>query len=202
MSKNPWFDKWAEKAKKEGYPARSVYKLMEIQEKYRLIKRGDLVLDLGAAPGSWSKYLSKLVGAEGKVVGVDVQEVKIRLPNFYFLQKNVFDLSARDFEEIGVMQFDVIVSDMAPNTTGDKFVDHVRSLDLAKIAFAMCEKFLKPGGHFVVKVFEGVKLQDFRKQIEKNFKSVKLFKPKVSRKESKEIFIVAHSFIKPNRSGF
>jgi len=196
MSKNPWFDKWAEKAKKEGYPARSVYKLMEIQEKYRLVKKGDKVLDLGASPGSWSKYLSKLVGSEGKVVGVDIQEIKICLPNFYFLKKDVFQLSEKDFEKMEIAEFDVIVSDMAPKTTGDKFVDHVRSVELVRRAFDICFQLLKPGGHFVAKVFEGAKLQDLKKQIEKNFKSVKLFKPKASRKESKEIFIIAQNFFR------
>ncbi|QER41270.1 RlmE family RNA methyltransferase [Thermodesulfobacterium sp. TA1] len=194
MSKNPWFDSWAKKAKEAGYPARSVYKLMEIQEFYHLVKKGDKVLDLGAAPGSWSKYLCKLVGKEGKVVGVDLQEIKINFPNFYFLQKDVFELTKQDFLALGIEEFEVVVSDMAPKTTGDKFGDHVRSVSLVERALELVLVVLKPGGHFVAKVFEGQKLPQLKKQIEKCFKSVKLFKPKSSRKESREMFIIAQNF--------
>jgi len=191
VNKNPWFDKWAKKAKEQGYPARSVFKLMEIQEKYRLVKSGDIVLDLGAAPGSWSKYLSKLVGNKGKVIGVDLQEIKIKAQNFYFIKKDVFELDEEDFKSLGVEFFDTVVSDMAPKTTGDKFGDHVRSVKLVKKALEIALKYLKERGHFVAKVFEGEKLPQLKREIEKYFKSVKLFKPKSSRKESKEIFIIA-----------
>ncbi|HAA83379.1 MULTISPECIES: RlmE family RNA methyltransferase [Thermodesulfobacterium] len=194
MANNPWFDTWAKKAKEAGYPARSVYKLMEIQEAYRLVKKGDVVLDLGAAPGSWSKYLCKLVGKEGRVIGVDLQEVKISHPNFTFLLKDVFELTSQDFLALGIDKFDVIVSDMAPKTTGDKFVDHVRSVSLVEKALELVLIALKPSGHFVAKVFEGQKLPQLKKQIEKYFKGVKLFKPKSSRKESREMFIVAQHF--------
>lgn len=196
MNKNPWFDKWAKKAKEKGYPARSVFKLMEIQERYKIINKENTILDLGASPGSWSKYTLSLVGEKGKVVGVDLLPVKISHPNFYFIQKDVFELEDKDFKTLGIEKFDVILSDMAPKTTGDKFGDHVRSLRLAEKALELAKNYLKEGGSFVVKVFEGEKLPQFKKQIEKCFKSVKFFKPKSSRKESKEIFIIAQGFKK------
>jgi len=192
--KNPWFDKWAKKAKEKGFPARSVFKLEEIQKKYRILRPGFLVLDLGCAPGSWSKFAAKLVGAKGKVVGVDLQEVKISLPNFVFLQKDAFTLGNKDFEALEIKNFDVVLSDMAPKTTGDKFGDHVRSVELAKKAFELAIQLLKKGGSLVIKVFEGEKTPLLKKEIEKSFKSVKFFKPKSSRKESREIFIIALGF--------
>ncbi|PMP68112.1 MAG: 50S rRNA methyltransferase [Thermodesulfobacterium geofontis] len=196
MNKNPWFDKWAKKAKEMGYPARSVFKLMEIQKKYKIIKKGNIVLDLGASPGSWSKYTLSIVGEKGKVVGIDLLPVKIIHPNFYFIQKDVFELEEKDFKTLGIEKFDIILSDMAPKTTGDKFGDHIRSLRLAEKALELAKNYLKEDGSFVVKVFEGEKLPQFKKQIEKCFKSVKFLKPKSSRKESKEIFIIAQGFKK------
>jgi 23S rRNA (uridine2552-2'-O)-methyltransferase len=198
MKKNPWFDKWAKKAKEKGYPARSVFKLMEIQEKYKIIQKGDIVLDLGASPGSWSKYALSIVGEKGKVIGIDILPIKISHPNFYFLQKDVFELEEKDFKNLGIEKIDVLLSDMAPKTTGDKFGDHVRSVRLAEKALEIAKNYLKEGGSFVVKVFEGEKIPILKKQIEKYFKSVKFFKPKSSRKESKEIFIIAQGFKKPN----
>jgi len=194
MSKNPWFDKWAKKAKERGFPARSVFKLQEIQEKYKIIKKGDIVLDLGASPGSWSKYVLNIVGKEGKVVGIDLLPVKISHPNFFFLQKDVFELKDNDFKNLGIERFDVILSDMAPKTTGDKFGDHVRSVRLVEKALELANNYLKESGNFVAKVFEGEKIPQLKKQIEKCFKSVKFFKPKSSRKESREIFIIAQGF--------
>jgi len=198
MKKNPWFDKWAKKAKEKGYPARSVFKLMEIQEKYKIIQKGDIILDLGASPGSWSKYALSIVGEKGKVIGIDILPIKINHPNFYFLQKDVFELEEKDFKNLGIEKVDVLLSDMAPKTTGDKFGDHVRSVRLAEKALEIAKNYLKEGGSFIVKVFEGEKIPILKKQIEKYFKSVKFFKPKSSRKESKEIFIIAQGFKKPN----
>ncbi len=192
--KNPWFDKWAKKAKEKGFPARSVFKLEEIQKKYKLLKPGFIVLDLGCAPGSWSKFAAKEVGNKGKVIGIDLQDVKISLPNFVFLQKDAFSLEKKDFEALGIKVFDVILSDMAPKTTGDKFGDHVRSVNLARRAFELASEVLKKGGSLVIKVFEGEKMPFLKKEIEKSFKSVKFFKPKSSRKESREIFIIALGF--------
>src|SRR4030043_2018528 len=107
-------------AKKEGYPARSVYKLKEINEKYKIIKKGDGVLDLGCAPGSWLLYISQKIGDKGKVVGIDTEDIKItNKPNISFIKKNIFDLKKSDFKE----NFQAVVSDLAPKTSGLKFLD-------------------------------------------------------------------------------
>ena len=95
MKKNPWFDTWAKKAKEKGYPARSVFKLMEIQKKFKILKKGDIVIDLGASPGSWSKFALEVVGNKGKVIGIDLHPVKIHARNFFFIQKNVFELKMK-----------------------------------------------------------------------------------------------------------
>ena len=195
MSKNPWFDSWAKKAKEKGYPARSVFKLMEIQEKFRVVKKGDKVLDLGASPGSWSKFAVKLVGKEGKVVGIDIQDVKITAPNFYFFKKDAREFNLEDIKPLGIEKFDVILSDMAPKTTGDTFVDHVKSVKLVLLAYEIAKSFLKRGGNFVAKVFDGAKTPQLKKELSQGFRSVKFFKPKSSRKESKEVFIVAKNFV-------
>ncbi len=194
IKKNPWFDKWAKKAKEKGYPARSVFKLMEIQNRFRLIKKGNVVLDLGASPGSWSKYACEIVGPTGKVIGIDIQPIKINLPNFYFIQKDVYQITSKDFYDLGIEKFDVILSDMAPNTTGDAFGDHICSVRLVEKAFELAKEFLKEKGHFIAKIFEGAKTSEIKKKFEKSFGGVKLFKPKSSRKQSKEIFIIALNF--------
>ncbi len=194
MKSNPWFDSWAKKAKEKGYPARSVFKLMEIQKRFKVLKKGSFVLDLGAAPGSWSKFACEVIGKDGKVIGVDLQDVKVKSKNLVSLKKDASELSEEDFKSFGIEKFDVVLSDMAPKTTGDRFGDHIRSVKLARLALELAEKYLRPGGDFVVKVFEGERLPQLRKEIEKKFKSVKLFKPKSSRKESRETFIIAQGF--------
>lgn len=197
MGKNHWFDKWAKKAKEKGYPARSVFKLEEIQNKYQILKKGDIVLDLGCSPGSWSKYALNLIGKDGKIIGIDLVPAKISHPNFYFIQKDVFEITKQDFENLGIEKFDIILSDMAPKTTGVKFIDHIHSIKLVEKALELALGHLKKEGNFIAKIFEGERLPFLKKEIEKYFRSVKLFKPKSSRKESKEIFIIAQGFKKP-----
>ncbi len=194
MKSNPWFDKWAKKAKELGYPARSVFKLIEIQEKFKILKAGDTVLDLGAAPGSWSKYAHQVVGEKGKVIGVDLEEVKVNFPNFFFLKKNIFELSSEEVKALGIEKVDVILSDLAPKTTGNKWVDHIKSVELVEKALEISTELLKEGGHLVAKIFEGPQTPLLRKKLEKMFQKVNLFKPKSSRKESKEIFFIAKNF--------
>ena len=165
------------KAKEEHYPARSVYKLKEIDSKFKIFRRGMRVLHLGAAPGSWS------LGAP---------------PQVTFMQEDVFNRS-EDFEarlrEMG--PFDVVMSDMAPSTTGAVFTDQCRSLELCQEAFAVARKWLKPGGSFIVKIFMGPDVQELLQPMRKNFSTVKTFKPKSSRAESKEIFEVGMGFKGP-----
>ncbi|WP_456325704.1 RlmE family RNA methyltransferase [Desulfonauticus submarinus] len=185
-------DYYFKKAKQENYPARSVYKLKEIDARFKLLKRGFKVLDLGASPGSWTLFCSKKVGPSGFVVGVDLNPLKITLPKgVYFFQDDVFspsDSLKQQFDELG--GFDLVLSDMAPKTTGIKFADQARSYDLAVEALLVAKKWLKQGGNFVVKIFVGPDVSEFLKQTREIFKQVKQFKPKSSRSESKEIFII------------
>jgi 23S rRNA (uridine2552-2'-O)-methyltransferase len=189
--KNPWFDKWAELAKAKGYPARSVFKLKEIQEKFKIIKPGYIVLDLGASPGSWSQFVCEVIGPKGHVVGVDLEPVKFRSSLFTFLQKDVFELSREDLERLGFSEFDLILSDMAPKTTGIPLRDHLKSLELSLRALELAKALLRKGGTLLVKVFDGPEISEVRREFEKIFQGVKILRPKATRKGSKELFILA-----------
>jgi len=189
--KNPWADHYSRRAREEGFPARSVYKLKEAQQKYRLISSGDVVLDLGCAPGAWSKYALKVVGPAGLVVGVDLSPVKISAPNFVFIREDVFEIVPDKLREISPKgSYDVILSDLAPKTTGDRSGDHFRSLHLARQALALARELLAPGGNFMVKVFEGERTPAFREEVSTLFEKVKPFRPRSTRSASREIFIV------------
>ena len=180
------------KAKRENYPARSVYKLKELDGKFKLFRQGMRVLDLGAAPGSWSLGAAEKVGRNGLVLGCDIQTTETVFPaQVTFMVEDVFQRSP-EFDEIG--PFDVVMSDMAPRTTGTKFTDQARSLELACEALTVARMRLKPGGSFVVKIFMGPDIQELLAPMRKAFGTVKSFKPKSSRAESKETFFVGMAF--------
>ena len=184
------------KAKQQNYPARSVYKLKEIDAKFKLFKPGMKVLDLGAAPGSWSLAASERVGPSGCVLACDIQTTQTSFPtNVHFLVADVFTLS-ETFEEALAQRipFDVVISDMAPDTTGTRFRDQARSYELCCEALKIVVRCLKPGASFVVKIFMGPDVGDFLAAMRKHFTSVKGFKPKSSRAESKETFYVGLGF--------
>lgn len=182
-------DHYFKKAKEQGFPARSVYKLKEAQEKYGFLKPGQRVMDLGASPGSWSKYTSGVTGSKGLVVAVDIQKLDIIADNVRLLQNNVYDLKSASLKEFSPY-FDVILSDMAPKTTGRKDVDHFRSIALAERALVLAGDLLKPGGTFFCKVFQGEDFPFFRDKCRKSFQSVRMIKPKSSRSESVETFLL------------
>ncbi len=186
-------DKYFQQAKREGYRARSAYKLLQIQERFNVIRRGDVVVDLGAAPGSWSQVAGRLVGKQGKVVALDIQEME-PVPGVTFLQGDMTDLLVQDMviEAVGG-RADVVLSDAAPSTTGIKLRDHVLSMDLARAALAVAQQLLRPGGNFVVKVFEGEDLPGVIHAVKMAFRHVKVNKPAASRAESWEQFIVARN---------
>jgi len=187
-------DHYFKKAKSEKYPARSVYKLKEADQKYRLLKKGQAVLDLGAAPGSWSKYALEKVGPRGIVVGVDLSPVKISAANFRFLLADIFELSPEDLLRLaGRPAFDVVLSDMAPKTTGDRSGDHFRSIALAERALELAEALLRPGGVFMVKVFEGEAFPRYVEEVKRRLGPVKRFRPKSTRSSSREIFVLVAS---------
>lgn len=189
-------DHYFQRAKRENYPARSVYKLQEINKRFRVLAPGAKVLDLGAAPGSWSLYAAKIVGGKGEVLAVDLQSVDTSFPqNVTFVQADVFEPDEQLERELAERQpFDAVVSDMAPKTTGHKFTDQARSANLCEEALALARKVLVQGGSFVVKMFAGPDTKAFTDQLRTQFDTVKTFKPKSSRDESKETFIIGLGF--------
>ena len=188
---SPWQDHYSRQAKKDRYPARSVYKLEEIQQKQRLIKKGDKILDLGCSPGSWLLYAAKLTGAKGRVIGIDLKPVKIHAAsNIEIMTGDVF---AVDPGALG-SDFNVVLSDMAPATTGHKAVDAARSAGLCEAALAIAQNVLLPGGSFVCKIFQGPDFNKFIESVRASFDKQKIFKPRSSRKASKEIFIIGLGF--------
>lgn len=191
-------DYYFKKAKKEGYPARSVYKLEEAQLKYKLLHKGDSVLDLGCQPGSWSMYAAKIVGAGGMVVGVDLGSGTIHLHgNSAQTRFLVSDIMAN--ETIALItkikpHFQVLLSDIAPNTTGNKWADQQHSLTLARRVFELTRYLLVNGGNFYVKVFEGEDFKEFVDNVRQHFTMTKIIKPKSSRRQSREVFVLGMGF--------
>ena len=184
-------DSYRNRAQAEGYVARAVYKLKAMDEKYRLLQPGQRVLDLGCSPGSWLQYIASRVGPGGLVVGVDVNPPAIPVaPPVHFVPG---DATALDLDAITAINadFDVVVSDLAPKTTGIREVDQERSLDLARQAWKWAGKLLKPGGHLLVKVFEGPGVEGLVRELEAAFRVCRRVKPPGSRKASKEIYLLA-----------
>ena len=182
---------YTRKAHREGYPARSVYKLKEMDENLRIFRKGDIVLDLGASPGSWLAYISERIGSKGRVLGIDIEDVKIQIkPNMGFLKKDVRDVSEEELKEWKA-KCDVVVADMAPKTTGIAWKDVGLSLELSETAFDIAKLVLKDKGVFVCKIFEGEGTDDFVREVQKAFKTVKRARPQAVIKRSKEFYIVA-----------
>jgi 23S rRNA (uridine2552-2'-O)-methyltransferase len=181
-------DYYFKKAKKEKYPARSVYKLEEAQKKFQFLKTGNAVLDLGCQPGSWSIYAAKIIGPKGLVVGVDLQEgKKVTVAKAAEIVWLLDDIMADDI--VGKIQktretFQVILSDIAPRTSGNKWVDQQQSLNLARRVLELAGRLLEKGGNFYVKVFEGEDFREYVDSVRKSFKTVKIVKPRSSRSES------------------
>jgi len=192
---HPYRDHYFHKAKKENYLARAVYKLEEVQKKYRILKKGDRVLDLGAAPGSWMQFSSSVVGPSGLVVGIDLKPIVHPFPEqVVAVQGDVFD---RDFQEKLVNdygRFDVILSDMAPATSGIRSADSARSELLFEEALRVTRVALKTHGHFLAKIFQGSDFHTLLTRVKGEFSRVKVVKPDASRKFSKEIYILAMDF--------
>ena len=183
-------DHYFHKAKHDGYVARSAYKLEEIDKKHQLLRKGNLVLDLGCSPGSWLQYVSRKVGEKGQVLGVDLEEVKLSLPkNVKVLQADIFEMTIKDLELNGGM-VDVILSDMAPKTTGIRDTDAQRSFALNQQVLELSGDLLRPHGTLLVKAFQGAPLEQLRCEFSNSFAQLKLCKPKSSRSESVEIFLL------------
>ncbi|MBY0516211.1 MAG: RlmE family RNA methyltransferase [Bacteriovoracaceae bacterium] len=188
-------DHYYNKAKDEKYLARSIYKLEEIDQRFKVLKSGDFVVDLGYFPGSWAQYTGPKVGPQGRVFGIDIQPInkKLQLPNATLFEKDIFELKGP--EDLGSERaFDVVLSDMAPSTTGIKTVDQARSLDLVESVFNLLPILLRPGGNFVIKVFESQDAQNFLKNQKSRFNEVHYLRPKSTRSVSKEFFVIAKGF--------
>jgi len=193
--KEHFSDIYVKRAKREGFRARSVYKLMEIQERYRIIKPNMVVVDLGAAPGGWSEYVVQLIGSEGKIVALDILAMQpIRGVEFIqgdFTQDDVVkDLALR----LSGQKVDAVLSDMAPNLSGLDVVDQARSMNLVERALTFAQTVLKPGGIFLTKTFQGAEFEVFLKNLRQNFGEVKVIKPDASRARSSETFLLARNF--------
>jgi 23S rRNA (uridine2552-2'-O)-methyltransferase len=197
MKGNPWDDHYARKARQEQWLARSVYKLDEIDKRFQLIQKGNRILDLGCHPGSWSQYASLKAGPKGEVVGVDLNPPeRFSAANFRFIQADVFTLDPSWLAtEIGPR--DVVMSDLAPRTTGIASTDVSRSIGLARRALELATGLLKKGGHFVCKVFEGEDFGLFRDEVASRFGKTKPFRPPAVRKRSREVYIVGKGFSGP-----
>lgn len=183
-------DFYFKEAKRLHFAARSVFKLEEIDERFKILKAGMHVLDLGAAPGSWSQYTSRRVGPGGRILGIDLKAIELTLPNAVFIKDDFTTLDWQTFNP----PFDVVLSDMAPNTTGIRFTDQVRSFELCEKAWACAQEVLKPKGHFVCKLFEGEDIQMLVKALRQRFQKVEILRPKSTRKESKETFLIGISY--------
>ena len=194
-------DYYFKKAKKDHYPARSVYKLEEVQEKYRFLHRGDSVLDLGCYPGSWSLYAAEVVGPKGIVVGVDLQQAEESpRPDSAPIHWLCHDITEPDL--IPLLRrirpaFKVLISDLAPRTTGSRWVDSQQSLILVRKTLALAEILLLEKGHYLCKVFQGEDFPAFIEEVKSRFAMVKVLKPKSSRVESREVFVLAMEYRRP-----
>ncbi len=191
-------DYYFKKAKIHKFAARSVFKLEEIDKKYRLFKKSQKILDLGAAPGSWSQYVSEKIGDQGLVVGIDLKEIEITLPNAQFFQADAFRFDFNKNLNLADESppFDWIISDMAPKTTGVKFADQEKSYRLCLQAISLIERYLKKNGGLVIKYFHGQEYKEIEKLLKKKFSKNQAFRPKSTRKESKEIYLIGLGYLR------
>lgn len=199
-SSNRWLkehfvDTYVKKSWQDGYRSRAAYKLLEINERDQLLRPGITVLDLGAAPGGWAQIASKILGDKGHVIATDILAME-PLPHVEFLQgdfreQSVFDQLVKMLEGRPVA---LVISDMAPNISGVTSVDQPRSIYLAELALDMARQVLMPGGDFLVKVFQGSGDEALRKQIQASFQKILVRKPKASRPQSREVYILARGF--------
>ncbi len=179
-------------AKRSGYKSRAAFKLIQMDERFYLIREGYVVLDLGASPGGWSQVARELVGDTGRVIAVDLKPV--RVPGVEYIRGDVFSDETIERIRERVEKVDVVLSDMAPKISGVTSWDHARSIELAERAHEIARIFLRPRGHMVVKVFQGDMIRGFVKELKRDFELVKVHKPKASKPESSEVYIVCKRF--------
>ncbi|MEM8817550.1 MAG: SAM-dependent methyltransferase [Pseudomonadota bacterium] len=188
-------DPWVQRARKEGWRARAVYKLAEIDRRERLLKPGLLCVDLGSAPGSWSQYVSETLKGQARIVAVDLLQMDT-LPDVTFLQADFCEEATVEaiIEALGGERAALVMSDMAPNLSGNKAVDQPRSMYLVELAVDLCREVLKPGGDFVCKLFQGEGSDALIASVRKQFSKVRVMKPEASRPGSREVYLVARNY--------
>jgi 23S rRNA (uridine2552-2'-O)-methyltransferase len=198
-----WLDErrrehYYKKAKKEGLRSRAAYKIIHLNEKFKLIREGDIVLDLGSAPGGWLEAIKNIVGEEGRVIGVDMQSIT-PIEGVEFILGDITEDETFN-KIISIKQnFDVVTSDCSPNVSGNWALDHSRQIYLAQKSLEISERVLKTNGNFIVKVFEGEDLPDFINKIKRTFSRAIISKPKSSRKKSSELYIIGKSFLRKGK---
>ena len=188
-------DPWVQKARREGWRARAVYKLEQIDRKERLLKPGMLVVDLGSAPGSWSQYVTEKLKGRARIVAVDLLQMDT-LPDVEFIQADFRDQEtvAAILEALGDERADLVMSDMAPNLSGNKAVDQPRAMYLVELALDVCREVLRPGGDLVCKLFQGEGSDAFIADVRRQFNKVRVMKPAASRPGSREVYLVARNY--------
>jgi len=203
-SSNQWLqehfnDEFVKQAQIQGFRSRAVFKLQEIQQKDNVIRPGMNVVDLGAAPGAWLQYVKRLLKGQGRIVGLDILPIEaingVHCVQGDFREETVMAELSRVLENIPVH---VVLSDMAPNLTGNKAIDQPASIYLAELALEMAEAVLSPEGCFVVKLFQGEGFDDYKREVGQLFSKVLIRKPKASRPRSKEVYILGKGFKKHN----
>ena len=188
-------DKYVKMAQKDGYRSRASYKLLEIQEKDKIIRPGMTVIDLGAAPGGWSQVTSRLIGGQGRLIASDILEMD-SIPDVTFIQGDFTEdaVLAQILEAVGNTQVDLVISDMAPNMSGLGAVDMPRAMFLCELALDLAGRVLRPGGDFLIKVFQGEGFDMYHKDIRKLFDKVQMRKPLSSRDRSREQYLLGRGF--------
>ena len=188
-------DPYVKQAQKDGYRSRASYKLLEVQEKYKLIRPGMSVVDLGAAPGGWSQVTSRLIGGQGRLIASDILEMD-SIPDVTFIQGDFTqdDVLAQILKAVGNSQVDLVISDMAPNMSGTPEVDMPKAMFLCELALDLAARILKPGGNFVIKVFQGEGFDAYVKDARQKFDKVQMIKPDSSRGSSREQYMLAWGY--------
>ncbi|OQX03230.1 MAG: 23S rRNA (uridine(2552)-2'-O)-methyltransferase [Thiothrix lacustris] len=189
-------DEYVKKAQTDGYRSRAVYKLQEIQERDRILQQGMKVVDLGAAPGGWSQYATKLIGSKGRIVASDILPLD-PLPFVEFVLGDFREeaVLAEILNLLGGEKADLVISDMAPNMSGVDAVDQPRAVYLCELALDMAQQVLKPGGAFLVKLFQGAGSEAYIRDVRSSFNTVKIRKPAASRPRSREVYVLAQGFV-------
>ena len=188
-------DPYVQQARRDGWRSRAVYKLLQIDEKERLLKKGMVVVDLGAAPGGWSQYVTEKLKGDVRIIAIDLLPMD-SLPSVEFVQGDFTEDEVLQTlrEALGEDAVSLVISDMAPNISGQRAVDQPRAMYLAELALDFCKEVLGPGGDFVCKLFQGEGIDEYIAEARRAFERVKVMKPKASRPGSREVYLVARNY--------